>query len=82
MSKRRVTAPEIRPGQRVQGPASYFPSIERKYDRPMQEWLDLVADELETHSHMEVVQWLKTQHGMGHGHANAIVAYVKSVLQD
>jgi len=82
MSKRRVTAPEIRPGQRVQGPASYFPSIERKYDRPMQEWLDLVADELETHSHMEVVQWLKTQHGMGHGHANAIVAYVKSALQD
>jgi hypothetical protein len=25
--------------------------------------------------HMEMVNWLKTEHKMGHGHANAIVAY-------
>jgi hypothetical protein len=24
--------------------------------------------------HLEQVNWLKTEHGMGHGHANAVVA--------
>ncbi|WP_409574254.1 DUF4287 domain-containing protein, partial [Salmonella enterica] len=42
--------------------------------------LDLVADRLDDHRHMEVVEWLKTEHGLGHGHANAIVGYVKRAL--
>jgi Domain of unknown function (DUF4287) len=60
--------------ERVQGPASYFPSIEKKYGRPIGEWQDLIrASDLS--KHMELVNWLKTEYGMGHGHANALVAY-------
>lgn len=58
----------------VTGPASYFPSIETKYGRPVSDWLDLIrASPLTTH--MELVNWLKAEHGLGHGHANALVAY-------
>lgn len=46
----------------------------------MQEWLDLVADRLDSQRHKDVVEWLKVEYGMGHGHANAIVAYVKAEL--
>jgi hypothetical protein len=61
----------------VKGPASYFPSIEQKHGRPVGEWLDLVrASPLE--KHMDVVTWLTTVHGLGHGHANALVAYVRA----
>lgn len=81
MTAHRVTAPEPpAAGTKLQGPASYFPSIETTYGRPVQEWLDLVADRLDTEPHMQVVSWLKAEHGMGHGHANAIVAYVKRAL--
>lgn len=80
MTNHRVTAPVPPEGGKLTGPASYFPSIEKTYGRPIQEWLDLVADELDGRKHMEVVTWLKTEHGMGHGHANAIVGYVRGAL--
>jgi hypothetical protein len=80
MSEHRVVAPAVVAGEKVKGPASYFPSIEKTYGRPVQEWLDLVADRLDTERHMDVVAWLKTEHGLGHGHASAIVAYVKANL--
>ena len=61
-----------------QGPASYFPSIEKKYGRPIGHWLALV-EQARGMKHMEIVAWLKQDHGLGHGHANAIVAHVLSV---
>jgi uncharacterized protein YdhG (YjbR/CyaY superfamily) len=61
--------------QKVKGPASYFPSIEKTYGQPIDHWLRLVAERKDL-KHMEVVAWLKAQHGLGHGHANAIVAHV------
>lgn len=61
----------------VKGPASYFPSIEKKYGRPIAEWQALVRAGYPA-KHMELVAMLKTDHGMGHGHANAIVAYTLS----
>ncbi len=60
---------------KTMGPASYFPSIEKKYGRPIQYWLDLVAERTDM-KHMEIVNWLKAEHGLGHGHANAVVAHV------
>ncbi|MEN0138967.1 MAG: DUF4287 domain-containing protein [Rhodococcus sp. (in: high G+C Gram-positive bacteria)] len=58
----------------VQGPASYFPSIEAKYGRPISEWQTLIRSSGLT-KHMELVSWLKSEHGLGHGHANALVAH-------
>ena len=60
--------------ERVKGPASYFPSIVEKYGRPIEEWQGLIRSS-ELTKHMDLVNWLKTEYGMGHGHANALVAY-------
>lgn len=59
---------------KVQGPASYFPSIEKKYGHPVSHWFAILqaAGALK---HMELVALLKNEHGLGHGHANALVAY-------
>ncbi|GAB2647933.1 DUF4287 domain-containing protein [Prescottella soli] len=58
----------------VKGPASYFPSIEKTYGKPISEWQSLIRSSDLT-KHMELVNWLKTEHGLGHGHANALVAH-------
>ncbi|MDO9249410.1 MAG: DUF4287 domain-containing protein [Phenylobacterium sp.] len=59
---------------KIKGPASYFPSIEKTYGRPIAEWKALVRGRMPAR-HMELVAMLKADHGMGHGHANAIVAH-------
>ena len=56
------------------GPASYFPSIEKKYGRPIAEWKALSRQRYPA-KHMELVTMLKEEHAMGHGHANALVAH-------
>ena len=59
---------------KVQGPKSYFPSIEKKYGMPIEHWMTLLDANVPTGKHMDQVAWLKQQHGIGHGHANALVA--------
>jgi len=66
---------------KVKGPASYFPSIEKTYGRPIGEWQALVRAALPAR-HMDLVAMLKAGHGMGHGHANAVVAYVLAEQRD
>ena len=61
----------------VKGPASYFPSIEKTYGQPVTHWFSILeqAGELK---HMQYVALLKEKHQLGHGHANALVAYFLS----
>lgn len=60
--------------EKVKGPASYFPSIEKNYGKPINHWMNVLKDAgpLE---HAELVALLKSEHEMGHGHANALVAW-------
>jgi Domain of unknown function (DUF4287) len=43
--------------EKVKGPASYFPSIEKKYGKKIEHWLNLVG-KLNGMKHMEMVAWL------------------------
>ena len=57
-----------------QGPPTYFPSIEQKYGRSITEWQQIIAG-CGLGKHMGIVRHLKTEHGMGRGHANALVGW-------
>ena len=59
--------------KKITGPASYFPSIEKKYGKPIEYWM-MQLKKVRSLAHMEQVAHLKEQFSMGHGHANAIVA--------
>ena len=63
--------------KKVKGPASYFPSIEKKYGKPISHWKSILG-KMKSAKHSEMVAMLKNDHGMGHGHANAIVAHFRS----
>jgi hypothetical protein len=66
--------------EKVKGPASYFPSIETKYGQPIAHWKALLAAMPSGTKHSEMVAMLKTDHAMGHGHANALVAHHRAEL--
>ena len=65
----------------IRGPQSYFPSIESKYGQPISHWMSILEN-LPDSPHMEMVRVLKEQHSMGHGHANALVAFFRAQRQD
>ena len=62
---------------KVKGPASYFPSIEKTYGQPISHWMDVLAA-MQGKKHMEMVAALKSEHKIGHGHANALVAHYRA----
>jgi hypothetical protein len=59
--------------KKATGPASCFPSIEKKYGKPIEHWMKELQ-KVSRLAHMEQVAHHKEQFEMGHGHANAIVA--------
>jgi hypothetical protein len=51
-----------------------LPSIEKKYGRSIAEWQRIIwVCGLE--KQMAIVRYLKSEYDMGHGHANALVAW-------
>lgn len=59
---------------KVAGPASCFPSIEKAYGKPIEHWMQVLSS-AGLHKHMELVSPLKSDHQLGRGHANARVAW-------
>jgi hypothetical protein len=59
---------------KVKGPASYFPSIEKTYGHPVAHWFAILQSAGEM-KHMDLIHLLKVEYGLGHGHANALVAH-------
>jgi hypothetical protein len=63
--------------EKIKGPASYFPSIEKNYGKKIDEWMKILK-KCKFEKHMEMVTYLKEEYEMGHGHANALVAYFRA----
>ncbi|KPL90174.1 DUF4287 domain-containing protein [Herpetosiphon geysericola] len=64
----------------VKGPASYFPAIEKTYGQSIDHWMTIL-DGMADKTHMQMVATLKAEYAMGHGHANALVAYYRAQQQ-
>jgi hypothetical protein len=57
------------------------PSIQKIYGCPISEWKALIrASELV--KHMQLVDWLKAEHGFGHGHGHADALAAHTLQED
>jgi hypothetical protein len=56
------------------GPARYFPSIERKYGKSIQEWKAIIRSSRLT-TWQDMTALLTWEYGMGDRHANALVLH-------
>ena len=54
------------------GPAISYPAIEKKYGKSIDEWMKVIGTSPLTKTG-ELVNWLKSDHQVGHGHAMALV---------
>ncbi|MPQ97397.1 DUF4287 domain-containing protein [Modestobacter sp. I12A-02628] len=57
--------------------SAYFPAIEARYGKPIAHWQELLQAhraEQPEQKFMQQVAWLKSEHGLGHGHATALVS--------
>lgn len=59
--------------RQTEGPRLVLP-LEKTYGYPVSHWF-AVLDKAAGLKHGEQVALLKGEHGLGHGHANALVAY-------
>lgn len=50
---------------------SYYRNIETKTGISIEAWYARIRDSEKT-KHAEIVAWLKTEHGFGHGHATRL----------
>jgi hypothetical protein len=57
--------------------AAYFPFIEKKYGKPVDHWIELIHHNTDLSRHSDLASWLKQEHGIGHGHATALVGYAR-----
>jgi hypothetical protein len=55
-------------------PCFLLSTIEKTYGQPIDHWMK-VLDGMKGKKHMEMVSALKSEHKLGHGHANALVAH-------
>jgi hypothetical protein len=60
-----------------QAEATMIENLEAKTGRLLPQWIDLVKQS-GLAKHGEIVAWLKSQHGLGHGYANLVVHKAKA----
>ena len=55
-------------------------NLEEKTGKKINEWIS-IANNSGFEKHGEILNYLKTKHGIGHGYANLVVHYAKQAMQ-